>query len=201
MFVRAFRSNNLESVAWTIIRNPEAERFQDQGARIESTDHGVELVITDEYQLEQSIPGDPGELLFEDRSVEVRDILLVMGPASVLRGQVMDTSGEPVAGATVWIQEMRIQSGDNTISVSNLGSEWRSKAFAITDSNGYYQLGNLPTNWYRVEVSARANGRGAGSRAFDPGASNTLDKCDVILVEGQEVDDGDDDDELSAIAK
>ncbi|MHC4648831.1 MAG: LamG-like jellyroll fold domain-containing protein, partial [Planctomycetota bacterium] len=161
------------------------EEEQPDGPSVEESVQGVKLVIEDENNLAQYVPGDPGELIEEsDSGPIVQDIVLVMGPASVLKGWVTNASGEPIAGATVQVAEMEIGLGSNKLSISNLDHDWKAEAFALTDSEGCYQLSNLPVAWSNIALKADADGYAARGRAFKNDGGNTLDGCDFKLEEG-----------------
>ncbi len=209
MFVRAFRTNEPQRVAWTIIRHPVSrdvvfggidslnyrERAKDRGMMredmsdatvVEQTHHGVKLVVEDEDGLSQGIPGDPGELFGDiDDDPKVRNITLVMGPASTITGRITKTSGEPIANAKVWVEDMQQSLGTNTISISNLGGEWEDKAFAITDNGGYYELNNLPASWDKVQINVMAEGYRTNEQQLTRDGCTVVERSDFELVEGE----------------
>jgi len=223
MFVRAFKANDPYKVAWTLIRHPEAGDYEgylggaelsshftisrrrgrkegraEDGPSIERTHQGVKLVIEDEDELARLIPGGPGEVFGEDISDDpmVRDIMLIMGPASVIRGRVTDSAGNPVADATVWVSELEIPLGKNRLFVESLGSEWKHRAFAVTNANGRYEIGNLPASWDKVELRVRDGDGFVGEASYQGQAGNVVEGCDIALTEGEEEgDEPDDDDE------
>jgi hypothetical protein len=117
-----------------------------------------------------------------------------MGPAGVITGRVTDGDGAAVAGATVKIDELTMQLGTNTLTVSNLDHEWKAEAFAVTDDYGNYQLGNLPISWTSIRLKARLEGYGSGEAQYQGSGSNIVSGCDVELIEGaQEQEDPEDD--------
>ncbi|MHC4641048.1 MAG: FG-GAP-like repeat-containing protein [Planctomycetota bacterium] len=213
MFVRAFRTDETQRVAWTIIRHPASrdldfrgmnslnfrERATDRGMMredmseatvVEQTYHGVKLVVENEDGLSRGIPGDPGELFGDiDDEPKVRNITLVMGPASTLAGRITKTSGEPIANAKVWVEDMQQSIGTNIISISNLGGEWQDKAFAITDNGGYYELNNLPASWDKVYINVMADGYRTDEQQLARDERTVVERCDFELVAG-EPDDG-----------
>ena len=210
MFVRAFRADEPQRVAWTIIRHPASgdsgfagvEMFDaknrdvktanrareelSEAATLERTHHGVELEIEDDGLLSENIPGHPGELFGDiDDEPKVRDITLVMETASSITGRITNASGEPIANATVLVDEMQQYVGTNTIRVRNLGSELEDKAFAMTDNGGYYELGNLPGNWDSVQIKVKAEGYRTGEQELTRDGSNIVQDGNLELVEGE----------------
>jgi hypothetical protein len=210
IFLRAFRTDEPQRVAWTIIRHPcsgdsvfagmdglgfwdrgmqEQNRSREElseGTVIERTYHGVELLIEDESLLAESIPGDPGEL-FGDVIDEpkVRNIKLVMDDASTITGRITNASKEPIANATVLIEEMKHYIGVNTIAVRNLGGELEDKAYAMTDNGGYFELNNLPAHWDNVQMKVMAGGYRTVEKEFERGGRTAVEGCDFELVAGE----------------
>jgi len=210
MFIRAYRKDEPQSVAWTIIRHPssgdsvfagvdvldfrnrameieEKSRHQlSEGHVVERTHHGVELLFEDDSVLAENIPGDPGELFGDiDDEPKVRNIKLVMDDASTITGRITNTSSEPIANATVLIEEMKQYIGVNTIAVRNLGGELEDKAFAITDSGGYFELNNLPARWDNVRMKVKVDGYRTMEKEFEHGGRTVVDGCDFELVAGE----------------
>jgi hypothetical protein len=212
MYVWAYEENDPYRVAWTLIRHPasaqvrfertrsvsstarseeEWERLRQQATQYpltEETHQGVELVVEDENDLALYIPGDPGRLEDPDGSPTVRDIVLVMGPATVITGRVTDADGSAVAGATVSIDRLQMQLGTNSLTVSELDHGWKAEAFAVTDAQGYYQLNNLPASWTNIKLKAQADGYATAQQEFQNAGGNKLDGCDVQLVEAEQQD-------------
>jgi len=205
MFVWAYRDVDPYHVAWTLIRHPEADEFRtlsyrmlrptidagqeqeqtDEHLRVEETHQGVKLVIKDDNDLSQSIPGNPGELYHDaEGALRVRDIILVMGQANVISGRVTDADGRLIANATVRLEQMEIQLGVNTITISELDREWKAAAFAMTDSRGHYSLNNLPISWHKIHIKALARGYSSNEQEFENNGQNIVQGCDLQLVEG-----------------
>ncbi|MHC4545485.1 MAG: LamG-like jellyroll fold domain-containing protein, partial [Planctomycetota bacterium] len=213
LFVRAFRTDEPKRVAWTIIRHP-ASRDLDfrrmdelisqagaiergsnkrqefsEGPVVERTHHGVELLIEDDSVLVESIPGDPGELFGNiDYEPKVRGITLVMETASTINGRIMNDSSEPIANATVLIEEMKQHIGGNIIVVRNLGGELEDKAFAMTDNGGYFELNNLPAHWDKVQMKVKVGGYRTVEKEFERGRRTAVEGCDFELVAGEPED-------------
>ncbi|MHC4694232.1 MAG: FG-GAP-like repeat-containing protein, partial [Planctomycetota bacterium] len=210
IFLRAFRKEEPQRVAWTIIRHPASRdlvfsgvnvlnsrsRVEEQnkgkeelseGPKVERTHHGVDLLFEDDRVLAENIPGDPGELFGDiDDEPKVRNIKLVMGEASTITGRITNASSEPIANATILIEEMKQHIGINTIAVRNLGSELEDKAFAITDSGGYFELNNLPANWDNVQVKVTSRGYRTVEKEFERGGRTVVEGCDFELVAGEQ---------------
>ncbi|MHC4573506.1 MAG: carboxypeptidase regulatory-like domain-containing protein [Planctomycetota bacterium] len=196
MFVWAFEENEPYRVAWTIIRHRRNERRllaeddPDYGV-LELTERGVELVklvIRDEDELNENIAGNTGEF-FSDlhADLQVRDIVLVMEQGSSITGWVNDSFGEPIANATVGIEELEMQLGSNRIIVSNLLShDWKGMPFAVTDGQGNYSLNNLPACWAKVRLKAAALGYRSNEQEFESDGNTVTDACTFQLREGTE---------------
>jgi protocatechuate 3,4-dioxygenase beta subunit len=181
--VRVLKADRPDRVAWTLLRNPKHDlrplyRPDDGKAKLEQGG-GVEIQLVDEKKLIEFIPGDPGKIVFEkemDRyPSEVTNIVLQMGPASVITGRIVDQGGQPISNAVVWIDHMEIAVGENEIEIRDLRhtakerailpsidykefDEIERKTFAVTDKDGRYELGHLPDVWYRVRLEVRADG-------------------------------------------
>jgi hypothetical protein len=158
------------------------------------------LVIHNENGLPRIISGDPGKVLADAdydpnddddfiAHAKVVDVVLVLGPASVITGRVTDASDKPIANAIVRIEEMEIETGDNTITIEDLGRDnKKSWVFAVTDSDGRYRLNNLPASWKQVQLEVAARGfEGGELRLRGPGGGRipdepqVIDNCDVQL--------------------
>jgi hypothetical protein len=210
LFVRAFRADEPQRVAWTIIRHPSSrdsvlagvnglgfrnrsEEEEDknrkrliEGPVVERTHHGVELLFEDDSVLAESIPGDPGELFGNvDDEPKVRNITLVMDTASTINGRITNASNEPIANATVSIEEMKQHIGINTIAVRNLGGELEDKAYAMTDNGGYFELNNLPAHWDNVQIKVRISGYKTVEKEFELSGRTTIEGCDFELIDGE----------------
>ena len=152
---------------------------------VEETHQGVKLVIEDEDDLSRSIPGDPGELFGDvDDSPRVRNIALVMAPASVITGRVTNVFGEPIANGKVQIEMIEMQLRTSKIIISSLNHDWKAEAFAITDDYGYYSLKNLPMSWQKVQLRTEADGYCSDERQFENDGRNKVEGCDFQLIEG-----------------
>jgi len=214
MFVWASKGGDPYRVAWTLIRHPQAAEFRALGERmlrptidtgqeqeqtgerfrVEETHQGVKLAIESESDLSRSIPGNPGELYNEpDDDIKVRNIVLIMGPASIITGRVTDTTGRPIANAVVQLEMIELQLGVNTITVSELNDEWKGQIIAITDNGGHYILGNLPACWRKAHVTARSDNYRRSERLLANAGQNTA--SDFQLTEGQSEDARQTDDE------
>jgi len=192
MIVRAFRKDEPNRVAWTLLRNPKQEGGYE-----------VNIRAVDEKQLNDFIPGEPGRMIFrneDDRNPsEVRDIVLEMATASVVSGRITNQEGEPIEGAVVWIDYMEIAVGNNKIDIRDLGSTTQDKvtiaslnlediglegrAFTITDKDGRYTLGNLPDVWHTIRLETKAEGYLSEARRFfqEQGCDFTLARGDATI--------------------
>jgi protocatechuate 3,4-dioxygenase beta subunit len=183
MIVRAFEDDDPNRLAWTLLRNPRHELrplyIPDDGKTKLEQGGEVDIQLVDEKKLIEFIPSDPGNMTFKNQAdrypSEVRDIVLQMGPASVITGRVVDREGQPITEASVWMDRMCISVGENEIDIRNLGhsakerellssldqeelEEIGDKHFAITNTDGCYKLGNLPDVWYQVRLQVKADG-------------------------------------------
>jgi protocatechuate 3,4-dioxygenase beta subunit len=188
MIVRALKADDPGHVAWTLLRNPRHElrplfRPDDGKTKLEQGG-GVDIHLVDEKKLLEFIPGEPPKMIFNNEAdrypSEVRDIVLQMGPASVITGRVTDRDSKPIANAVIKLQYMNIVVGENEINMSNLGitnkeidmlssfdgDELGTKTFAMTDKNGNYKLGNLPDVWSEVRLEAQAAGYVTEAKRF-----------------------------------
>jgi protocatechuate 3,4-dioxygenase beta subunit len=193
MYVWAYEENDPYRLAWTVIRHPDSDREiieleSERGGTqvIEETHQGVKLVIEDENDLARYIAGNPGRLEDPNGSPTVHAIVLVTGPAGVITGWVSDANGSAVADAKVSIDQLQMQLGKNTLTISNLNHEWKAEAFAVTDAQGYYQLNNLPASWTNITLKAEADGYATAQQDFQNAGGNRLDGCDVQLVQGEQ---------------
>ncbi|MHC4623110.1 MAG: carboxypeptidase-like regulatory domain-containing protein [Planctomycetota bacterium] len=187
MFVWAYKDNDPYQMAWTLVRHPEGDRSEEGDVVVEETHQGVELVISDEEELNKSIPGSGGELFGDlEDDPRVRDIVLVMGPAGMVKGRVTNAAGQPIGGATVQVEEIEMALGSNRLTISNLDHEWKAEAFGVTNDQGYYNLKNLPGSWTNIKLKAEADGYATVQQDFQNAGGNKLDGCDMQLVEGEQ---------------
>ena len=201
MFVWACKDNDPYRVAWTVIRHPDSDREtikigRDGGGTqlIEENCEGVKLIIEDEDDFAQNLPGNPGEIIEEPQGGPVvENIVLEMGPANVVTGRVTDANGLAVANATVSIDQMEMQFGKSSLIISNLDYDWKAEAFAVTDSDGNYQLNNLPISWSTITLKVNADGYATGQKEFKNDGRSDVKDCDLELVKGEPKDTSDDD--------
>ncbi|MHC4214362.1 MAG: LamG-like jellyroll fold domain-containing protein [Planctomycetota bacterium] len=203
MYVWACKDNDPYRVAWTVIRHPDSDRetikiASDGGGTqlIEESHQGVKLIIEDEDEdnFAQNLPGDPGEIVEEPESGPiVENIVLEMGPANVVTGRVTDANGLAVTNATVSIDQMEMRFGKSLLIISNLDYDWKSEAFAVTDSDGNYQLNNLPISWTTITLKVNVDGYATDRQEFQNNGQSDVTGCDLQLVEGDPEDTSDDD--------
>jgi outer membrane lipoprotein-sorting protein len=181
MFVRAIGEGEPSRVAWTVLRNPRHELrplfVPDDGKTKLEQGFGVEIYLVDETSLGALVPLDSGTLVFQNDAdrhpSEVKDMALAMGAGSVISGRVTDREDRPIAGAVVWLDRLEIAGGGNRIVLRRLGRTDREKeelaamdqeqleaigdrAFALTDTDGSYELGHLPDRWQRIRLAVQA---------------------------------------------
>jgi outer membrane lipoprotein-sorting protein len=204
MIVRAFKSNNPNRVAWTLLRNPRHEllplSISDDGKTKLERGGDVTIIVADEKKLFEFIPGEPPNMIFkkitDSRPIEIRDIVLKMAPASVITGRITDRAGKPIANAVVWIERMAISVGENEIDIHNMGQtekekemvsslnidDIREKSFAVTDKNGYYSLANLPNVWHRIRLEVKVDGYVTEAKEiFQEECDFTLLRADITI--------------------
>jgi hypothetical protein len=208
MFVWAYRQDDPYRVAWRIIRHPKTDgrlfkeddpdfgcwcpglkqkHILSTGADglTEGTERGVDLVIRNEDELNENMAGSAGEFfgdLWSDS--QVRDIRLVMRQGSVITGWVNNSDGEPIANATVGIEELQMQLGTSRITISKLGHDWQGRSFAVSDQEGNYSLNNLPACWTKVRLKAVAPGYISSEQEFESDGDTVTDACTFQLRQG-----------------
>jgi hypothetical protein len=206
--VRVLKADRPDRVAWTLLRNPRHElrprsKHDDEKTKLEQG-WGVDIQLVDEKKLIEFIPGGPGKIVFEKETdrypSEVTDIVLQMGPASVITGRIVDQGGRPIANTIVWIDHMEIAVGENEIEIRDFRhtakerailpsidyeefDEIERKTFAVTDKDGCYEIGHLPDVWYCVRLEARADGYVSEAREiFQPeGADFSLFEAGITI--------------------
>jgi hypothetical protein len=97
---------------------------------------------------------------------------------------VNNSDGEPIANATVGIEELQMQLGPSTITISKLGRDWQGASFAVTDEEGNYSLNNLPACWTKVRLKAVAPGHRADEEEFESDGDTVTDACTFQLRQG-----------------
>jgi protocatechuate 3,4-dioxygenase beta subunit len=137
IFLWAFRTDDPNWVAWTVIEDPNGKR----------TPAGTVLAEVNEIE----VLDDNGY----HRFVGGAGITLKMEPAARLFGSVSDNHGNPIPGADVFLRGWDLAGENDNYSVYgpiplNYGPRVK------TDSDGRYVLGNLPRLWpkssIRIEV-------------------------------------------------
>lgn len=179
LVLRAFRPDDPSSVAWTMLRSPD-----------------------DHDQLGGTIPGDPGKIEIERTTGEAKcadatGIVLKMGPATYLAGQVTDTTGKPILGAAVQVEAFLTGGLGGGSYVRLGGSDSGGETIALTDDQGRYRLTHLPILWKPSCLCLRCSAPGYGSRdrRLEIGEKWSKDAVDFQLfqanwtVSGRLVDD------------
>lgn len=132
-------------------------------------------------------PGEPGRTIEVDEGAALEKIDLAMPRAGVIGGRVIDETGEPVAGVTVWVMRSQFFRGRRTLVPA--GSSAR------TDDTGQYRaLSLLPGN-YLVVAMLRETWVAAGEKkqvlgyapTFFPSTATAADAQRVNLQAGKEV--------------
>ncbi|NQV32784.1 MAG: carboxypeptidase regulatory-like domain-containing protein [Phycisphaeraceae bacterium] len=198
MFIRAYCPDDPYHVAWRVILNPKETLSEGESNTQHAYGTGTFIEFRDQQALYSSMPGSSGEILFRDVNgsndpLAIKDIILQMTPATVVTGHVTDDTGRPVAntGITVHHMSMRWDSYQNQIGIQKLSDPREpSKAFTLTDSSGYYVLGNLPDlpvkagpsggTRYEIRLEAESDGYFKEQKRLD-GQTET---CDFRLVKG-----------------
>ena len=186
MILRAFKDDDPHHVAWTLIYEDYKESYSD-----------VQLEIRDEEALLRGLWGDPGEIIYQqsnDSNVpfELKDVILQMGPASVITGRVTTEPGilpgKPIANAKVTVNMIQIRLGRNRINIRHLGNaSGENKTFAITDEDGYYVFSNLPSilanKGSEFELSVEATGYATEEKEFsqEKGCDFQLPKAGAVI--------------------
>jgi hypothetical protein len=171
-FIRAFKSDDPCLAAWIIIYTPD-----------DDVGEGLQMSLSETDKLNEHLPGKPGDLIFRNETdsypYSIENVLLEMAPADIITGRVTNTTGVPIAEVTVWIDRMQMLLGKNLIDISNLGClnkdkdialspELDRKIFTLTDENGYYEFTNLPNEWSKVWLNAKADGYPTETMEFYP---------------------------------
>lgn len=92
-------------------------------------------------------PGEPGKTVHLDEGMLLEKIDLAMPPAGLISGRVIDETGEPVAGAIVWIMRSEFYRGTRTL--VPVASSARS------DDTGHYRAFGLQPGAYFVVAMLR----------------------------------------------
>jgi outer membrane lipoprotein-sorting protein len=135
IFVRAFRLDWPDKVAWTVLTNPQ-----------------------DKKELEGVFPTCPDLRLSIDEETEgiwkctgAEGIVVRMEPALQIAGIVTDEAHQPIAGARVYADRILLRYADGmpimTGPVGMGGPDNQHNPKAVTDSHGRYLLSNLPPFW------------------------------------------------------
>ncbi len=138
IFLWAFRTDDPNWVAWTVIEDPNDKR----------TPAGT-------------VPGEVTEIeVLEDngynRFAGGAGITLEMEPAVKLFGRVTDDQGDPIAGADVRVRGWRLADENANPLYAPVPLNY-GPAGAKTDADGWYVLGNLPRLWPRSSIRIRAS--------------------------------------------
>lgn len=142
IFLRAFRPDEPDLGAWTLLEDPESDRKQEFG--------GI-------------VPGDPGQVIvanidgFRVCNGSIGTVLH-MRPAATISGIVSDVTRRPISGASISL--ISILSNKDGLEVRPLHLSLGS---VKTDSRGEYVFSNLPQLWdkCRLRMTFRKEGRTA----------------------------------------
>ena len=151
VFVAAFRRDDPDHVAWTLIKDP-----NDKSEQSRQTGR---------------IPGDPGRCEIVDGKASPRfgvsGIVLKMEPAGRIHGTVTGIDGAPIRGAEIPIVAPGYETVDDYGSkrmhnwgILPRGPDSTKTAIAMTDAQGRYELTNVPRLWDKVTffVAVKAEG-------------------------------------------
>lgn len=114
-----------------------------------------------------------GRVLTLTAGQEVKDLLIRLQAAAVVRGRVTDEDGDPMASAQVTVLHQTFTSGR---------SRWEPAGSERTNDLGEYRVANLPAGNYYVSVNPPPDFKNlieaAGRAAAEPGSakSNTTDR-------------------------
>lgn len=197
MFIRAFQTGDPHRVAWMVILDPKPMLSEGNTEYQYDMGVGVGVEFRDKQAVYRDLPGSPGELVFRDidgshEPFAVKDVILQMTPATVIKGRVTDEAGHAIANARVTVDyvEMRWDRPRIQIETRRFSDPHEStNAFALTDRSGRYMLGNLPDLPGRIEQSGgsrrvvRIAAESEGYFKEDKQLENT-DTCDFRLVKG-----------------
>ncbi len=118
-----------------------------------------------------------GRVLTLTAGQEVKDLLIRLQAAAVVRGRVTDEDGDPMASAQVTVLRQTLASGRN---------RWEPAGSERTNDLGEYRIANLPAGNYYVSVNPPPDFKSlieaAGRAASDPGSarSNASDKTAAL---------------------
>ena len=162
IFVWAVPRDDAGKVAWTMIRGP----------------------TPDDREFGGDIPGDPGQfqgspgLWCEGAS----EIVLQMAEGGKITGRVTNTDGNPIAGEPVSVTFDLVDSHGNV----EYGSRFTWSTSGLTDSQGYYAVGNLPRLWNKTrwQVIAVADGYVASEESLRVEGTLVHREVDLQLYRG-----------------
>jgi outer membrane lipoprotein-sorting protein len=141
ILVRAFRKNEPNEVAWTIIQDPEDEKQ-------------VDFRVPDYGDVEISIDSNGPRFL---KCSGIKGLVIEMQPALQVNGLVTDTNGNPIEDASVGVTNVRVRGTDSDglpLVYYSIG------ASAVTDAHGNYLLGSLPGLPSGTELTIGASAKG-----------------------------------------
>lgn len=145
------------------VSGPEGQvRFQVPAGQPVSLHSRGDLWTSQSFQLAALRPGEELDLG-----------ALILTPADILRGQVLDPKGQPVADARVRLRE----SGSSLLASSSVNMA------TTTDAEGRFQLSGIPAGVYRLSGSAAGYSATAQDPVVVSGSGTTLD-MDLQLGSG-----------------
>jgi hypothetical protein len=92
-------------------------------------------------------PGEPGKSIELDEGATLEKIDMAMPRAGIISGRIVDETGEPVAGVTVWVMRSQFYRGRRTLVPAT--------SSARTDDTGQYRVSGLPPGGYLVVAMLR----------------------------------------------
>jgi protocatechuate 3,4-dioxygenase beta subunit len=109
---------------------------------------------------------------------------LTLEPAAMLRGQVLDPEGRPLAGARLTAD----QSGFVTLSCGALWTPCAPQSSASTDAEGRFEVGPLAPGWYDLHAAADGLQPGVLEMLRAP-AGKPVEGIEIRLQPGEKNDD------------
>ncbi|MHC4216559.1 MAG: carboxypeptidase-like regulatory domain-containing protein, partial [Planctomycetota bacterium] len=149
IFLRAFRENDPNRVAWTMLADPESSGYLNE--------------------LLRTVPGEPGKVDVVTNRLGRRacggasGIVLQIEPAETIAGRITDGHNEPVSDVTVYMHALARGPEGEPIPDGTLFLDKTE-----TDTNGQYVLANLPRllNGFHYRLLFLKDGYGPLTRLF-----------------------------------
>lgn len=138
----------------------------------------------------QRSPGEPGAPLEVAAGAKIDNIDAVMLRGGVVTGRVVDESGDPVAGVTMWPMQQQFFRGRRQVVPVTMGP-----GHDLTDDAGHYRITSLPPGEYLIIARLRDTWMSdekepqtlAYAPTYFPGTASLAEARRVKVVAGQEV--------------